>query len=448
MKDAEKEVKQALEMFRAFKDFQSGLEEERSGRQAFLPVLDSRRRRVPGIYIRGSVYYGLLKVEKPNGKKVARRYRLLDAEERPVADLVSAKEAFEILRHRRREDALPVRGRKLSFEKWVHQYLALERFTLKKQFSQEEEKRHLELWVDYMGGIHLEKIGTPLIKGFCEERLAGIKSQGKHYKPASVRTLNLDLIALRNALKEAVDTGLLTELPRFPKYKPEAPPVRDLITPAEFELLLASCTALKEDGSPVTKNGEQLRDLLRVLAYAGGREQETLAIRWSHVDWKGKQLWIGAPAEFDASKISIGKGGTSKNKEARSVDFNPQLEAVLEEMKARRAPDSSWMFPSPQRGDKDIKAQSLRESLIRTRKAAGLEKFAFHDLRHLFISYGVMAGIDFMTIAGWVGHKDGGILIGKVYGHLADTHRRSMAEKMVIGISAASSPGKNLSILP
>jgi integrase len=416
--------------------------------QAFLPVLDSRRRRVPGIYLRGAVYYGLLKVEMPNGKKVARRYRLLDAEERPVGDLNAAKEALEILRHRRREDALPVRGRKLSFEKWVHQYLASRRFTLKKPFSQEEEKRHLELWVDYLGGVQLEKIGTPLIKGFCEERLKGIKSQGKHYKPASVRTLNLDLISLRNALKEAVESGHLPALPRFPKYKPEAPPVRDLITPAEFELLLESCTARKDDGTPITKNGEQLRDLLRVLAYAGGREQETLAIRWSHVDWKGKQLWIGAPAEFDASRIAIGKGGTSKNKEARSVDFNPQLEAVLKEMKARRAPDTSWMFPSPQRGEKDIKAQSLRESLIRARKAAGLEKFAFHDLRHFFISYAVMAGIDFMTIARWVGHKDGGILIGKVYGHLADTHRRKMAEKLVIGITTTPSPGKSASALP
>jgi integrase len=44
--------------------------------------------------------------------------------------------------------------------------------------------------------------------------------------------------------------------------------------------------------------------------------------------------------------------------------------------------------------------------------------FHVHDLRHLFCSFCVMAGIDFMTIAGWAGHKDGGILIGKVYGHL------------------------------
>jgi len=38
-----------------------------------------------------------------------------------------------------------------------------------------------------------------------------------------------------------------------------------------------------------------------------------------------------------------------------------------------------------------------------------LQRFGFHDCRHHFISYAVMSGIDFMTIARWVGHKDGGI---------------------------------------
>ena len=41
-----------------------------------------------------------------------------------------------------------------------------------------------------------------------------------------------------------------------------------------------------------------------------------------------------------------------------------------------------------------------------------------------------MAGIEYMTIAKWVNHKDGGILIGKVYGHLNDAHRRKQAQKV------------------
>jgi integrase len=56
--------------------------------------------------------------------------------------------------------------------------------------------------------------------------------------------------------------------------------------------------------------------------------------------------------------------------------------------------------------------------------------FQFHDCRHHFISMCVMGGVDFMTIASWVGHRDGGILIGKVYGHLANEHRKRMAERV------------------
>jgi hypothetical protein len=38
-----------------------------------------------------------------------------------------------------------------------------------------------------------------------------------------------------------------------------------------------------------------------------------------------------------------------------------------------------------------------------------------------------------MTIARWVGHKDGGVLIGKVYGHLNDEHAKKMAARLVFG---------------
>jgi len=63
------------------------------------------------------------------------------------------------------------------------------------------------------------------------------------------------------------------------------------------------------------------------------------------------------------------------------------------------------------------------ESLRLARKKSGLLNIGFHDCRHFFISYAVMSGIDYMTIARWVGHKDGGILIGKVYGHLSNEQR-------------------------
>jgi site-specific recombinase XerD len=64
--------------------------------------------------------------------------------------------------------------------------------------------------------------------------------------------------------------------------------------------------------------------------------------------------------------------------------------------------------------------------------------FGFHDYRHHFVSYCVMSGIDFLTIARWVGHKDGGILIGKVYGHLSHEHLKSAAQRLRFETSADS----------
>jgi site-specific recombinase XerD len=52
-------------------------------------------------------------------------------------------------------------------------------------------------------------------------------------------------------------------------------------------------------------------------------------------------------------------------------------------------------------------------------KAASLPDFTHHRLRHYFVSNAIEAGVDFKTIAAWVGHKDGGLLVAKTYGQLA-----------------------------
>ncbi len=91
---------------------------------------------------------------------------------------------------------------------------------------------------------------------------------------------------------------------------------------------------------------------------------------------------------------------------------------------------ASYLFPSPQRGDKDIPAKTLRPSFRCVREAAGLPKLAFHAFRRLFISKCVMAGVDYKTIASWVDHKDGGILIGNTYSFLTADHKADTAQRL------------------
>ena len=40
-------------------------------------------------------------------------------------------------------------------------------------------------------------------------------------------------------------------------------------------------------------------------------------------------------------------------------------------------------------------------------------------------------------IAGWLGHKDGGVLVARTYGHLRNEHSAAMAKRMNWGASAA-----------
>ncbi len=41
-----------------------------------------------------------------------------------------------------------------------------------------------------------------------------------------------------------------------------------------------------------------------------------------------------------------------------------------------------------------------------------------------------MAGVNFMSVAKWLGHRDGGILVGRVYGHLAREHLEAQAARL------------------
>jgi integrase len=380
-------------------------------RAQFIAARDSRNRRIPGLYIRGGRYYAQLWVDLGNGKKAARRFPLRNGDSQPVRTLSAAREALEVKRNERRQNHLPNPGRKPLFADYVLVYFEKAKVQRKRPGTLENERQAIERWRDYLGHVRIDQIATPAITAYLDKRLKGGIFCGRKLQLVSERTANLDLMMLRNVLKTAMDDGHLRELPRMKMLDEAPPPKRDLVTPAEFERLIEAAR------NGCEKNGEQLADYLQFLAFSGAREKEALRIKWADID-------------FQRERVTIGADRLTKNWESRTVEFNPQLGALLREMHARRAPDCSWLFPSPRRRTRDEHARSFRESLKIARKAAGIEWVGFHDLRHYFCSVCVMAGIDFMTIAAWLGHKDGGILVGKVYGHLLDEHRQKAAKQV------------------
>src|SRR5438445_1212130 len=91
-------------------------------RAQFIAARDSRNRRVPGLYVRGGRFYAQLWVDLGNGKKAPRRFPLRDGDNRPVCTVSAAREALEIKRHERRENHLPIPGRKPLFADYVAAY--------------------------------------------------------------------------------------------------------------------------------------------------------------------------------------------------------------------------------------------------------------------------------------------------------------------------------------
>jgi integrase len=74
-----------------------------------------------------------------------------------------------------------------------------------------------------------------------------------------------------------------------------------------------------------SKNGVEFTDYVRLLAWCGAREQETIKLRWADVDFEHKLLTIGAE-------------GDTKNREARRVDFNAGIYWLRREFREQFAP--------------------------------------------------------------------------------------------------------------
>jgi integrase len=394
----------------------------------FSKVLDGRKQPVRGLWLRGTRYYARLNVENPiTGIKATRRVPLVDKDGAAVQTVARAVTELRRLQTQRADNTLPILQRTPKFADYAKHYLAVvgSGQGAKKASTLEKERAILGRWTDAIGQLRLDQIKRVHVNRFIEKRLKELDKDGK--PKVGNRSVNLDNIILRVVMKRALSDGLIQRLPTEGLRPLQVTtPKRPLFSTADLEKLLTAALARKDDGGPVTRNGQEFSDYIRLMAFSGARRNEALGLQWGDVDFSNGQLHLRR--QFTRRGIE-----TLKNREERTVDFNAKLAAHLREMNMRHGNASIWLFPSPQRGSKDVPAKSFQGSLRLVRTKAGMPAVAFHDLRHHFISMAVMSGIDFMTIAAWVGHKDGGILIGKVYGHLSGEHRKAMAERLNFG---------------
>ena len=74
--------------------------------------------------------------------------------------------------------------------------------------------------------------------------------------------------------------------------------------------------------------------------------------------------------------------------------------------------------------------KDAKKSLASACRKLGLSHFTHHDLRHFFATTCIESGVDIPTISRWLGHKDGGALAMKVYGHLRQEHSFEMSKRV------------------
>lgn len=371
----------------------------------FNKATDSRGREIEGLWKRNGRFYCQLSIPG----RGCRRVPLRDESNQPVRNVTEAIDAMHRLRMLKRQGEFPTFGRAMMVKDHIEHYLSfLETTGTKKLKTIAQERSILKRWGQHLGEIRLTQISRQIINDYVAHR----KQSG-----VGNRAVNLDVLVLNNCLKHAQDEGRFAGKLPTESYKPlkYVAPKRPLFAKEQFEQLCQIATRKEADGMPKYRNGEQLADLIRFMRTSGARVTSALSARWSDVDWKRRQVHLR---------------NTKYDKQNVVVDFNAELEVVLKDMNARRRPDSEYLFPSTREGRN---VGSLRGTFEAVREEAGMPNLHFHDTRHHFISECVMSGVDFMTIARWVGHADGGMLIGKVYGHLSNEHAQRAASRVRFG---------------
>jgi integrase len=278
-------------------------------------------------------------------------------------------------------------------------------------------------WLDYAG--------APLKSSSGLRRAMAIKALAPFFKSKTIRaisesdleqwvivrspqckarTFNIERETLILILDYAVKHGLLLENPareiRRRKQEKKAILIPDH---EQFKALVAELRSGK---------GRHAADLVEFLAYSGMRIDEVtglngggVGIVWSDINFNQKTFTIR------------GSDAGTKNHEARVVPLFPSLERLL-----LRLREIHPMQPTPNGAIFEIK--DAKRAIATACHKLGYPRFGHHTFRHFFCSNAIELGVDFKAIAGWLGHKDGGLLVAKTYGHLRNTHSEAMAQKM------------------
>jgi integrase len=239
-------------------------------------------------------------------------------------------------------------------------------------------------------------------------------------KTASPTRYNNTVAVLRHVLNVAIEAGVIYSNPAIVVKRAAVRGKQiSLPTTKKFNAMIAEMRAGH------SRDSINCADLAAGLAFTGCRIGEAREIAWRDVD-------------FDAGEIVV-RGDTTtgtKNWELRRVPLIPDARALFERMRSERHRESL--------DAKLFRVSECQKSLDRACKKVGTDRITHHDLRHLFATCCIESGVDIPTVSRWLGHKDGGALAMKTYGHLRREHSIAQAQK----VSFAPIVSENADVIP
>jgi integrase len=177
------------------------------------------------------------------------------------------------------------------------------------------------------------------------------------------------------------------------------------ITHTEAAALIQAADALPR--------AQHLPEFITLALHTGCRSGELLGLEWRRVDLQRGLLLL------EAEHTKAGR--------RRYVPINATARAVLLRLASYRAshcPASPWVFCNKDGG----RVKSVRTAWARACKAAGLQDFRVHDLRHTAAAWLVTAGVPIMEVRELLGHST--VLVTERYAHLAPENVRAAVAKL------------------
>jgi integrase len=228
-------------------------------------------------------------------------------------------------------------------------------------------------------------------------------------RTASPTRYNNTVAVLRHVLNVAIEAGVV--------YSNAAGGMRrtavrgkqiSLPSPDKFNAMIAEMRVGH------SRDSINCADFAAGLAFTGCRVGEAREITWRDVDFDAGEIVVRGDAET----------GT-KNWELRRVPLIPDARVLFERMRSERSGEPLE--------EKVFRVGECQKSLDRAAKKVGTDRITHHGLRHMFATRCIESGVDVPTVSRWLGHKDGGALAMKTYGHLRREHSIAQAQKVSFG---------------